>query len=297
MLISISQVQAEPVMPSIRTDDVLLFYRIYDANDGAPSGAALQRDYLDAGSDAVRQFIPHRIGSAEKLAQSIREKHAVYERARDCAATLPNVRERVSRALERLQALLPQATIAPVTILVGRANSGGTTGAAGVLIGIEMVCSADWMQSNLEDRLVYLIAHEYAHLQQPAADPDIDPLDGKHTVLQVSLIEGVAEFLAELTAGSPSNTHLQRWLKGREAETARAFLREAGSNDVRAWVYNGPGTRQAPGDLGYWAGYRVAKCYYTRAADKRRAVEELVIMKDPVDILTRSGWPDTGCSP
>ncbi len=301
IFLALEFVHAEPAAPAIHTDDVALFYRVYDAAGGAPTAAVLQRDYLDAGSDALRQFIPNRIVSSEKLAQSIREKPSAYERARACMAALPDVRDRVSRALVRLNSLLPEARSAPVTLLVGRATTGGTTGAAGVLIGIETVCGADWMQSNLEDRLVYLIAHEYAHLQQRAAHPDISPLDGSHTVLQVSLIEGGADFLAELIAGSASNSHLQLWLKGREAETAQNFLRAAASNDVRSWVYNGPGTAQAPGDLGYWAGYRIAKCYYERAADQKRAVQELVALENPQAILDQSGWPggsgSNGCSP
>jgi hypothetical protein len=45
----------------IRTSDVDLFYRIYDAAGGAPSADALQHDYIDAGSDGVRQFVPQEL--------------------------------------------------------------------------------------------------------------------------------------------------------------------------------------------------------------------------------------------
>ncbi|MHB8287617.1 MAG: hypothetical protein ACYDD1_23485, partial [Caulobacteraceae bacterium] len=48
-----------PALAEVRTDDVRLFYRIYDAANGAPTGLALQRDYIDAGSDGVRQFVPY----------------------------------------------------------------------------------------------------------------------------------------------------------------------------------------------------------------------------------------------
>ena len=61
-----------PPLAEIRTSDVDLFYRIYDGAEGAPSADALQR-YIDDGSDGVRQFIPHRIKSAEALAKTIAE--------------------------------------------------------------------------------------------------------------------------------------------------------------------------------------------------------------------------------
>jgi hypothetical protein len=292
MIVTLSPSGATDRMPEIRTSDVELFYRIYDAAHGSPSAAVLQREYLDAASDGVRQFIPDRIVSAESLAEQTAKRRSVYEKARHCAATLPAVRQRVSAALDRLADLLPAPHLPPVTILIGGASSGGTTGEAGVLIGLETVCSADWMQADLADRLVYLIAHEYTHVQQPAARWTEDPMDGKHSVLQVSLIEGTADFVAELIAGSASNGHLQAWTKGREMEIAHDFLRDASSNAIRKWVYTGAGTPDKPGDLGYWVGYRIAKCYYTYATDKPAAVRELIELKDPETILARSSWPN-----
>jgi len=43
-------------------------------------------------------------------------------------------------------------------------------------------------------------------------------------------------------------------------------------------------------DLGYWVGYRIAKAYYQRAADKQQAVREILEMSDPKAFLAKSGW-------
>jgi hypothetical protein len=275
--------------PEIRISDVDLFFRVYDAANGVPSAEVLQRDYLDAGSDGLRQFIPHRIVSAAALAQTISEHRDTYERARTCAAKLPDVRQRLGAALKKLGEIYPEATFPPVTMVIGRSNTGGAPGQAGVLIGVEMVCKADWMQPDVGDRLVHLIAHEYAHVQQPIVARIDDP-NGKLTVLEASLTEGIAELIAELTSGSISNAHLQRYTAGRELEIERAFLADANKMDLSPWLYNGPGTPEHPGDLGYWVGYRIAKSFYNRSADKRQAVRELITMQDPQDILRRSGW-------
>ena len=53
---------AKPLV-EIRTSDVDLFYRVFDAAHGRPTAEALQHDYIDGGSDAVRQFVPNRIVS------------------------------------------------------------------------------------------------------------------------------------------------------------------------------------------------------------------------------------------
>jgi hypothetical protein len=283
---------SEPPAPEISTADVDLFYRVYDAAKGKPTAEALRRDYLDAGSDGLRHFIPHRIISAAWLAERIRKKRSVYEKARRCSAVLPTVRARIATALERLGTLLPDAKFPPVTFLIGRNNSGGTTSPAGVLVGLETICRADWLQPNLEDRLVYLVAHEYIHAQQPEAVITDNPHDWKRTVLEHSLVEGVAEFVGELISGSASNTHLRVWTRGREKEISAAFREQMNSTDVGKWLYNGVGTPQKPGDLGYWVGYRIARCYYENAADKAAAVRELIELKDPPGILAGGCLPE-----
>jgi Predicted Zn-dependent protease (DUF2268) len=271
----------------IRTSDVDLFYRIYDASGGAPNADALQHDYIDAGSDGVRQFVPDRIKSAEALAKTIASNPQVYSNARACMAALPAVRARLATVFKKMAAIDPDAIFPPVTVLIGRNNSGGTTGKSGVLIGLEVVCRSDWLQPNIEDRLVHLIAHEYAHVQQfPQGGEDAGP----DTVLKQSLVEGGAEFIAELTSGEASESHLQRWTQGREREIGEAFLADADSTDLKPWLYNGVGTPEKPGDLGYWVGYTIAKSYYAHAKDKRAAIRTLLELKDPKQILAHSGW-------
>jgi hypothetical protein len=276
-----------PPLPEIRTTDVDLFYRIYDAAGGAPNADALQHGYIDAASDGVRQFMPNRIKSAEALAATVAGHAAVYKNARACMAALPAVHTRLAMVFKKLAAIDPEAIFPPVTVLIGRNNSGGTMGKSGVLIGLEVVCRSDWLQPSIEDRLVHLIAHEYAHLQQfPHGGEDAVP----DTVLKQSLVEGEAELIAELTSGEASESHLQRWTKGREHEIGEAFLADVDSADLKPWLYNGVGTPDKPGDLGYWVGYCIAKSYYSHARNKRAAMKTLLELKDPKGILSQSGW-------
>ena len=133
-----------------------------------------------------------------------------------------------------------------------------------------------------EDRLVHLVAHEYAHVEQPEG--------GSETVLVQSLKEGVAELIAELISGSIANSHLPIWVKGREVAIGEAFLAAKDSTKLSAWLYAGVGTPEKPGDLGYWVGYRIAKSYYGRARNKREAIRTLLLLADPDAILRDSGW-------
>ncbi|WP_375383567.1 DUF2268 domain-containing putative Zn-dependent protease [uncultured Sphingomonas sp.] len=157
----------------------------------------------------------------------------------------------------------------------------------GVLIGLEVVCRSSWLQPNLTDRLYHLVAHEYGHVEQsPALDEDSE----NTTVLKQSLIEGVAELVGQLISGQVSNVHLQTWTAGHTNEIDQRFLADADKKDISAWLYNGVGTPNKPGDLGYWVGYRIAKACYDKADDKRAALRTLLDLKNPTAILAESGW-------
>lgn len=287
IMVAVSAPASTPHPVEVRTSDVAAFYRLYDAADGKPSGNTLQQDYINKGTNGVRQFVPYRIISGEVLAKEVSSEEAVYRQARSCKEVLPAVKAKLQGAFRRLAVLDPRATFPPVTILIGRNNSGGTTGKSGVLIGLEVVCRSSWLQSDLTDRLYHLIAHEYGHVQQ---SPDLDEDSENTTVLKQSLIEGVAELVGQLTSGQVSNVHLQTWTAGRAKEIDQRFLADADKKDISAWLYNGVGTPDKPGDLGYWVGYRIAKAYYDKAVNKRAALRTLLDLKDPTMVLNDSGW-------
>lgn len=287
IVVAVAASASSPQAVEVRTSDVINFYRLYDAANGKPSASTLQEDYIDKVTDGVRQFVPYRIISGEALAKEIGKEELIYRQARSCMEVLPAVRAKLRGSFRRLAALDPQATFPPVTILIGRNNSGGTTGNSGVLIGLEVVCRSSWLQPNLTERLYHLIAHEYGHVEQ---SPELDADSDNTTVLKASLIEGVAELIARLTSGQVSNVHLQRWTAGHVKEIDQRFLDDANKKDVSAWLYNGVGTPEKPGDLGYWVGYRIAKAFYDKAPNKRVALRTLLDLKDPAAILTESGW-------
>ena len=278
---------AAPRTMQIDTIDVDRFYAVFDAAKGHPTAEALQKDYIDAGSDGLKQFAGLRNLTGATLAAAIDKKPAVFTTAKDCASALPKVKARVEHALQTLGELYPQASFSPVTVLIGRGNTGGTTSASSVLIGLETICAVTYMQTDVEDRFVHLIAHEYAHVQQPGAQVE----DPKATVLLTALIEGGAEFVAELTSGSVSNIQLQHWMKGREAQFETAFVADMDKSIADTeWVYRGPGTPEKPGDLGYWVGYRITKSYYQHAKDKKAALAEIINVSDAHAFLAKSGW-------
>jgi uncharacterized protein YjaZ len=129
---------------------------------------------------------------------------------------------------------------------------------------------------------VYVIAHEFSHVQQVPA-----MVDAEHpTVLAGSLMEGAADFVGELIAGG--KVSYGAVTPGHEKELETKFLAARDKTDLSDWLYNG--TLEKPGDLGYWVGYRIVKAYYQHAPDKRQALREILGMTDPNAFLAQSGW-------
>lgn len=277
-----------PSGPQILTSDASRFYALYDSTGGKPSVAQLA-GYLGEGSTGLGELAKARRVTPERIAEAIASQPEVYAQGRSCLAELPAVKQRLAQVFGNLQAIYPQATFPPVTIAVGRGRPVGLTSRSGVVIGLEALCAADFMNPNVQDRFVHVIAHEYVHIQQTGVT-DFEPGDPRATVLRVSLAEGIAEFIAELISGNVGNGRHAGWTRGREVHIESAFALDVDSTDLSPWLYNYRPGSQEPYDLGYWVGYRIAKAYYLQASDKREAVRALIQQDNPKAILAASGW-------
>jgi hypothetical protein len=274
--------------PVIHIEDVAAFYKLYDATNGHPTADQLQHDYLDPGSDGLHKLAKVRDVTGTRIADNIAKHPEIYSGARQCMAALPRVRQRVGVALRELGRLYPQAQFPPVTIAIGRGKPVGVgSPVTGLQIGLEALCAVKWMDPNVEDRFVRVVAHEYIHIQQAAALSD----DEHPTLLERSLLEGAAEFGAELLTGQPgevTSLQMRAATQGHETEIESAFLTDEDNTDLSKWLDNSTYDKQ--GDLGYWVGYRIVKSYYQHDSDKRRALREIIGMTVPKAFLAKSGW-------
>ncbi|HEX5793107.1 MAG TPA: DUF2268 domain-containing putative Zn-dependent protease [Rheinheimera sp.] len=282
---------AEPVQGTtnaiVRTEDVALFYHVYDKANGQPTAAQLQQQYLDKGSAGLHLFAQLRNISGQRIADTLAANPALYADAKRCLTVLPQAQRRLEQALHKLTQLYSEARLPHVTIAVGRGKP-VAIGApdTGIQVGLEALCAIDWLNPDVEDRIVYVLAHEYVHVQQVQAHA----ISKKQTptVLEISLLEGIAEFVGELIAGQVAYSRNAAAAAGRELEIETRFAADIDNTDLSAWAYNA--TAQTPGDLGYWVGYRIAKAYYQHAADKRQALHDMLQMADAKTFLTNSGW-------
>jgi hypothetical protein len=284
LLLTATAAAAQPE-PVVQIEDVELFYNVYDSASGRPGADVLQRDYIDAGSDGLRTFFSQRRTTAERLAQAIASRPEIYTKGRNCLAALPRAKQRLQVALSKLADIYHEASFPPVTIAVGRGRPVAIGGPeTGIQIGLEALCAVDFFHANLEDRFVYVIAHEFVHVQQSSTLAEREDL----TVLERSLLEGAAEFVAELMSGDVAYAHLRERVAGKEAEIETAFQADMDSRDFSKWLDN-TGSYPNP-DLGYWTGYRIVRAYYQRASDKQQAIRDILQMTDAHAFVDASGW-------
>ena len=271
----------------IQTDDVSRFYHLYDAAGGHPTAAQIQHDYLDPGSEGLHHLMKARNVTAGRIAQAIATQPDLYTGARTCLAALPGVRDRLNAAFRKLLALYPEAQKPAVTIAVGRGRPLAISGPGdGVQIGLEAMCApnASFLNPKVDDRFVYVIAHEYVHSQQ---DPVWNSKEHP-TVLERSLLEGGAEFMGEMISGGVAYGAFRASTAGHEIEIETRFAADIDKTDLSDWLDNTTPTKL--GDLGYWVGYRIAKAYYQHVRDKHAAIRDIIRFTDAHAFLATSGW-------
>lgn len=248
----------DPDSARLVTSDIALFWATVDAAPADSLAAYLQHRYLEGGSVGVRDFIPGRILSAEDLAAYVRTHRAQYDSARAANVDITRADSAIRAAFRRLKTLYPAAVFPDVYFVVGRFNSGGTSTPHGLLIGSEKYRDAA--------ALPPIVSHELIHYQQHCEPKSL---------LEGAFMEGTADFVGELISGQQINNAAHEYGMAHEHELWAEFTRHFADSTYYPWMYGRPGDGR-PNDLGYFIGYRIAQAYYQRAADKPKALREII---------------------
>ncbi|HSL69099.1 MAG TPA: DUF2268 domain-containing putative Zn-dependent protease, partial [Longimicrobiales bacterium] len=265
----------EPDSARIITSDVRLFWSVLDRSTPETLTQLLHCDYLMVGTQAVRDFIPSRIISAARLAELVTSRRDRYEAARQSSLTVDTMEQPIRAVFRRLKGLYPAAVFPDVYFVVGRFNTGGTVSQRGLLIGAEMYANHGGVTN--------IVAHELVHYQQKPI------LAAQRSLLSQSVMEGSADFVAELISDHRGNSRAHEYALPRERELWQEFTRVMNGRDYAGWLYgNAPEGR--PADIGYFFGYRIAQAYYARLPDKGQALRDILNIADYAEFFRRSGY-------
>lgn len=275
------------------TSDIARFWAMYDqlATSREPE-ALVQRAYLDQGSPGLRAFTRLRIKSAAKLLAVITAHPKYFAAIRANTQQVATLEAKIRGALREMKVLYPEATFPSLYFVIGAMSSGGTVSDDGLLIGTEMFSRgpdvpsdelSPWLQAVTRsiEELPLIVVHEWVHSQQQ---------HGAESLLAQVVQEGSADFLAELVTHGTINEHVYKYGYAHEAALKRELLEDFKTNAAQNWLYNAEQSKDRPADLGYFMGYRIAQAYYQRAADKRRAIYDILHIADYERFLADSGY-------
>jgi Predicted Zn-dependent protease (DUF2268) len=288
----------DPQTAKLVTSDLDNFWRAYadaaNATSVEEKEKIFQREYLDKGSAGLKDFVKLRIKSAHELVAVIEERPKFYASLKEITPRVSGMEPAIRASFVKLKELYPNAVFPDVYFLIGVMNSGGTTAGSGLLIGLEMHGKtpdtdmsemSSWLRQVLgsADELPQVVAHELIHYQQTG--------EGK-TLLAQCLHEGSADFVGELISGGQINAHLREYGDAHEADLWREFSQAMDKDNASQWLYQGGKSKDRPADLGYYIGYRISQAYYERAADKKKAIHDILTVHDFHALLEESHYAD-----
>lgn len=272
-------------------EDAERFARLLADTAWRPSATELEARYLAPGSPALTAFAATRVGDAEELGRALVNLEPDYRRALDhCLPAARALQPRVPALLDVVARALGPTSASPapsVTFLFGAGRSAGTVLEDEVVIGLEVVCRYLDPDGDAVDLLAAFLFHEIVHVHQlrrqmPGAEDSL---------LRQAMIEGTADLVTQQLLGEPAPPARRRAVYGASHEAAlwQRFRQDMAGKDLGSWMY-GPGRPGEPADLGYWIGLRIAERYLETAEDQALALQALLDLHDPFELLERSGY-------
>jgi uncharacterized protein YjaZ len=273
--ISQTHFSSDPDSAVFLTKDIDNFWTAFDAFGKDSTKNPFGEQYIDIGSDGVKGFTPYRIQSAAHLYATVKQRRADYAAVKANTLRLKEKEKQCRSAFYALKYWYPDAQFPPVYFVVGAYNSGGTFNEQGLFIGAEM-------QTDISN-IPYIVAHELIHFQQKNWKES-------PTLLEQSIVEGSADFLGELICGVNTNKAANDYGNKNTERLCREFITRMDSTSYIDWLYGVSGKDDRPNDLGYWIGYKITEQYFAKAADKRKAIGEILDIKDYKAFLNKSGY-------
>lgn len=280
----------KPSEAKLITSDIDLFWKQFDKQFQDTTSNAFEA-YLEKGSVGLKDFIPDRIESAKALKSLVLSEQNYYQNIRKSSYKIKQFEKQIRASFYALKYLYPEAVFPPVYFLIGRTTSGGTASDNGLMIALEVYSDSNHITNygrpSLDIELVpYVVAHELIHFLQK------DDTDNE-TLLKHSIREGSADFIAELTSGEKvkyaNGSNVYSYGDKNERTLWLEFKKSMYSTELSPWLYSIT-TDGRPQNLGYWMGYKIVESYYEKASDKKKAIDDIINIRDYKEFFEKSGY-------
>ncbi|MCE7042449.1 DUF2268 domain-containing putative Zn-dependent protease [Dyadobacter sp. CY312] len=290
--------QQDPDQAMFVTSDINLFWKAYDLyqKDSSNAQKIFLTEYFEKGSPSLQEYYRIKtpnIGGLKGFVHNIKKMPRFYESIRANTEQVAALEDTIRVIYRNLKRWYKPSKFPNTTFVIGAWSSGGTVTNYGSILGADMQSANAntpiselnlWQQKNLIPfvGLKHVVAHELVHVQQ-------NNMAGDTTLLCHAIQEGMADFLGELISGKTANERLQVWAVGNEKKVWAEFKKEMYLDRYSNWIANSnQETADRPSDLGYWVGYQICKAYFEQASDKKKAISDMLNIKDYKAFLIQS---------
>ncbi len=286
---------SNPELAKILTKDVSHFWEAYDLSikDSENTREIYEKHYFDKASDGMQDYMGAKVNSINTFIKHINSHPKLYKTIRSNTLRVDEYKKEIQQSFKNFKRLYNEAKFPDVYFVIGAFTSGGTVSSSGLLIGTNQMSggeSVDTTELSYGAKLLlsnskYLpnvVAHELIHFQQ-------DEMKRDTITLGYAIKEGMADFIGELISGETANRKIFDWAEGKEKDIWSAFKKDMYYDRYSNWIANSRTvSKDSFPDLGYWVGYQICKSYYENAKDKKKAIYEMLHIKNYKKFLADS---------
>jgi len=268
------------ISTAIYTEDIDNFYSAFDQaiKDTVNAKGIFKKEYFAKGSKGLKDFLKTKIKDIEQFSKFVIRNKVFYQSIRKDILDIEDLEKQVYSNSEAFKNLYTNAVFPNIYFVIGRFSSNGTISKRGLLIGTEILGRTEktdtknWNKnilriSLLRSHIPITVAHELIHFNQ-------SKMEEQNSLLWKSMIEGSAEFIAELITGETDGNYSK--FEGREVEIWEDFKKEMNNSYWSSWKSWHQASDKRPRNADYWAGYLI----YEQNSDSKKTIDAILNIKD-----------------
>jgi Predicted Zn-dependent protease (DUF2268) len=268
------------------TTDIDNFWNAYDSvvstTDESKKLLFLQNLYFDRATIGLKYFINNDDLTPQYMEEVLEKYPHFWSSNRANTLKVNSFENSFAKIQSNFYKIYPKRFKAcNAYFLIGGLKKGGIINKNDILIASEVATTnkatnLSELSQNKRERmllnkdLLFILTHEYVHLQQNKALSD-----STINVLTFSLKEGSANFIASLITRQNIPASYMGYGNSNEKKIWFVFKEEMYSNELNQWIW-GMHHHLNVEYLGYFVGYAICKSYYDNAIDKKKAIREII---------------------